>query len=129
MLPKINTKVKTVKTGKKPINIQKSLDRYRVPVQGISVVNQLNQEVDLEALIVNDSAEWVDVDVEDVDRHDHLGPTASASTKSWAQIALPQMHQVVNTSQTSVDEFSEVPVQHKAQVVPVFLAYHRVQSN
>ena len=78
----------------------------------------------MEALIVNDGAEWVDVNVEDVDRHDHSGPTTSMSMKSWAQIALSQMHQVVSASQTSVDEFSEAPVQHKAQVVPVFLAYH-----
>ena len=86
------------------------------------MVNQLTQDVDLEALIVNGSAEWVDV--EDMDSHDHSGSATTTTMKSWAQIASPGPGQVGNASQTSVDDFSEAPVQHKAQVVPVFLAYH-----
>ena len=91
------------------------------------------EDVDLEAVVESEGAEWVDVDDSGVGDND-----GQSQHCTWAQIVSPQ-HKVNNkmamdrnvvTASTSTGpaNFGVESLQHKAQVAPVYLAYHCVQS-
>ncbi len=130
-------KVKVVKPGKRLApKVQTNLDSFTV--QGLQVIaDNSGVDVDREVLILTDSAEWADV----VDS-DHLlikpprftfqaglsqvagGSHDQSKSKSWSEVAGSQR----DGMPWSDESFSSESVQHKAQVAPVHLAYHHVQS-
>ncbi len=143
-LQKITAKVKLVKIGGWSSKVQRSLDSYKLssqtPRPSVSGVNtaswEVDVDVDLEAPIENDSTEWIDVDKtvwqDHTQAHAHVHNHVGNSNKSWAQIASPSASGVVSGSghrAWSDEGFQEETLQHKAQVHPLFLAYHWVQSN
>ncbi len=77
--------------------------------------------VDYEAPVVSDGSEWVDQDSVD---------STESSDQETVVATSPQRHSWANVTATSPTKtgFNGDTVQHKAEVQPIFLAFHRVQS-
>ena len=127
-------KLKAVNPTKKIAKVQKSIDSYWVAAQRVIPVNMSETQshdvdVELEVVIDNDGTEWVDVDT--------TGPlVAIALSPSWSQVvsggtasgSCPQSLSQQTHRPWKDQNFFKDSVQHKAQVQPIFLAYHHVQA-
>ena len=142
-------KVKPVKPIKKAVpKIQKSLDSYRMSHPNVIAANSdQDQDVDHEAHVNVDSAEWADIEADSSLCPPHLSlssqqslikparldPSSSkpststlhGTAQSWAQVASPEGSLIHPWAD---EAFNTEMVRHKAQVAPVFLAYHQVNA-
>ncbi len=143
-IPKQPVKVKLVKLARLKLN-QKRIDlamkqviarNTQAPTQP-SVLgcddHDDHDDPDLEAPVLTEGTEWIDVD----DRDNSITQTAKssapapASAASYAQMALPGHVKTVNPprSETSANTksapglFGSHALEHKAEVQPIFLAY------
>ncbi len=81
-------------------------------------------DVNLEEVINNEGTEWVDVDAapEISECLSNIGQGAS-----WARVVSKSQSPGLQHGPGGRQDFGVETVQHKVEVQPVFLAYHRVQ--
>ncbi len=92
---------------------------------GQNVDSNIDVDVDLEEVINNGGTEWVNVDAVPEISECSLNVGQGAS---WARVVSKSQSPGLQHGPGGGQDFGVETVQHKAQVQPVFLAYHRVQS-